>query len=91
MTQFRSKLWWWKVRVLLARWWPHPDQGCGMGWSGEDLSSGELPIKLGIDGRTGTFFLSRAMWASMGAKAGWMSQEEADEIWEEDTKGSTHA
>jgi len=49
----------------------------GVGFSTGDLSSGELALELDVEGRLGTIYLSQAMWATLGERAGWISKEEA--------------
>lgn len=49
-----------------------PDQGVGFSASGE-MSSGELPLLLNIEGREGTVYLSREMWEALGEKADWLA------------------
>ena len=82
--------WYWRLRKRLARWIPDPVQGVGFGGlHGDDaMNSGEVGLMLDVEGRTGVTYLSKSMWAQIGATAGWCTQEEADAIWDEETKGS---
>ena len=77
-----SKLWH-RFRLRLARWVPYPVQGVGFSSPQDDpMDSGELPMLLDVEGRTGTVYLSHSMWAALGFKAGWLTKEEELAIWE---------
>lgn len=71
--------------MWIARWVPWPTQGVGFSPRTGEMCSGEVPLVLDVEGRTGTVYLSRSMWAQIGAGAGWCSQAEADRIWCEET------
>lgn len=67
---------WYAVRRYLARWWPDPC--CGVGFSVKrpaELSCGELPLELDVEGRTGSVYLSESMWRELGVTAGWLDVE----------------
>lgn len=76
---------WARIRRWLARWWPDGVQGVGMSVSEADRDeSGELPVLLDVEGRTGVVYLSRVMWLAFGAEAGWVSHDEVVAAWREE-------
>ncbi len=78
---------WWvrNIRKPLARWWPCDFEGCGFRVPG-NMSSGEIELVLNVEGREGSVWLSKPMWYHIGARAGWATEKEALDVWNEETK-----
>lgn len=68
---------WYRIRAFFARWFPDPVQG--VGFSAGELSSGELELKLDVEGRLGSVYLSRDMWLALGERAGWVDVDWTDD------------